>query len=204
MCKLCPEWGVIIVEATQELFTPTEAAALTGVEVTVVRKEIEKRVIRPKRVARQHPHVRVALADLFYLQVLRDFDLELPARVRMRIRNAIAHHWGLADRPGELVISGLLTLKIGEAESVVLALLQRFDDWRKRLVQDPGILGGEAVFPGSRLAVRHVGGVLERGEAPKSIREDYPYLTDEDLEFARLYVKAYPNVGRPKSRQAAA
>ena len=62
-------------------------------------------------------------------------------------------------------------------------------------------MGGETVFPGSRLTVRHIGAMLERGESPEIIREDYPYLSEEDLKFAHLYVKAYPNLGRPKKHE---
>lgn len=36
------------------------------------------------------------------------------------------------------------------------------------------------------------------GTSPKEVREDYPYLDDEDLEFATLYAVAYPRVGRPR------
>jgi uncharacterized protein (DUF433 family) len=189
-------------EPARNLFTPTEAAALTGVPVKLVRKEIEKKVIRPKRVGRKPKRVELELWDLFYLRVLSGLDLELPARVRTRLRDLIAHHCALKNRPPELVVSGLLTLNIGEAELSVLDVLRRFVAWRGRLVQDPSILGGEVVFPSSRLSVRHIGAVLERGESPEVVKEDYPYLRDEDLELARLYVKAYPHVGRPP--QAAA
>ncbi len=190
-------------EPARNRFTPTEAAALTGVPVKLVRKEIEKKVIRPKRMPRKPRRVELELSDLFYLRVLGELDLELPARVRMRLRNSIVHHCSLEVRPRELVVSGLLTLKIGEAESAVLELLRRFATWRERLVSDPNILGGELVFPSSRLSVQHVGEILERGESPEALKEDYPYLTNEDLELARLFAKAYPHVGRPRARQAA-
>jgi uncharacterized protein (DUF433 family) len=55
---------------------------------------------------------------------------------------------------------------------------------------NPEIMGGEPVFPGSRLTVRRMGGLLERGEAPHVILDDYSKLTREDLELARLYVKS--------------
>jgi uncharacterized protein (DUF433 family) len=45
--------------------------------------------------------------------------------------------------------------------------------------------------------------MLERGEAPETIVDDYPYLTAEDLELARLYVRAYPRVGRPRTAATA-
>jgi len=44
-----------------------------------------------------------------------------------------------------------------------------------------------------------VGGMLERGVAAQEILEDYPYLEAQDLEFARLHVRAYPRIGRPGS-----
>lgn len=35
-------------------------------------------------------------------------------------------------------------------------------------------------------------------------RVAYPYLKDEDIEFAPVYARAYPRMGRPRERQAAA
>ena len=64
-----------------------------------------------------------------------------------------------------------------------------FKKWRNNLVTDPNILGGETVFPNSRLSVSHIGRLLERGELKEIILEDYPYLSQTDLEFASIYVK---------------
>jgi uncharacterized protein (DUF433 family) len=77
-------------------------------------------------------------------------------------------------------------------------LIDRFEAWKAHLVSNPSILGGEVTFPDSRLSVQRIGGSLERGETLEVLREDYPYLTDEDFNFARIYVKAYPIQGRPK------
>jgi uncharacterized protein (DUF433 family) len=33
------------------------------------------------------------------------------------------------------------------------------------------------------------------------IREDYPYLKEQDIEFAKLYAQAYPKRGRPRERK---
>jgi uncharacterized protein (DUF433 family) len=56
------------------------------------------------------------------------------------------------------------------------------------------------VFPKSRLAVRHVGGMLLRGASVDEVREDYPNLKDEDIEFSTIFMRAYPRVGRPRER----
>lgn len=66
-----------------------------------------------------------------------------------------------------------------------------FVRWQASLTSDRNIMGGEAVFPDSRLSVRHIGGMLERGERSAVILEDYPYLSERDLIFAHLYVKVY-------------
>jgi uncharacterized protein (DUF433 family) len=80
----------------------------------------------------------------------------------------------------------------------MVSIISRFEAWKARLVSNPNILGGEVVFPGSRLSVKRIAGCLERGETLEVLREDYPYLTDEDFDFSQIYVKAYPIQGRPK------
>jgi uncharacterized protein (DUF433 family) len=77
-------------------------------------------------------------------------------------------------------------------------LIDRFETWKAKLGNNPNILGGETVFPGSRLSVQRIGGSLERGETLEVLQEDYPYLTDEDFDFSRIFVKAYLTQGRPK------
>lgn len=50
------------------------------------------------------------------------------------------------------------------------------------------VMGGERVFKGTRLPVEHVRKMLERGETEANILEDYPYLTQEHLDWARTYM----------------
>jgi uncharacterized protein (DUF433 family) len=62
-----------------------------------------------------------------------------------------------------------------------------FDHWRNALVTRDDILGGEPVFPNSRLAVRHVGEMARRGASVEEIVADYPYLSRKDVEFAMRF-----------------
>ena len=74
--------------------------------------------------------------------------------------------------------------------------------WRRgEVVTRDDILGGEPVFPGSRLAIRHIGQMVLRGAAVKEILEDYPYLDEQDIEFAKQFVAEYPRVGHPRVRE---
>jgi uncharacterized protein (DUF433 family) len=68
-----------------------------------------------------------------------------------------------------------------------------------RIVSDKKILAGEPVFRGTRLSVRHVGGMRLNGEPTERILEDYPDLSAEDVEFAALYTAANPGPGRART-----
>jgi uncharacterized protein (DUF433 family) len=103
-----------------------------------------------------------------------------------------------AQQLSTLEFGKFFTLKVGAIGEELQILVDRFEAWKSGLVSNPEILGGEVVFPNSRLSVQRIGGSLERGETLAVLREDYPYLTDEDFDFARIYVKAYPKQGRPK------
>jgi uncharacterized protein (DUF433 family) len=80
--------------------------------------------------------------------------------------------------------------KLEEIVEAVTKTLERFEAWKAKLDKDDTILGGEPVFPKSRLAVRKVGGMLLRGASVDEVKEDYPFLRDEDLELAKLFTLA--------------
>lgn len=62
-----------------------------------------------------------------------------------------------------------------------------FENWKKRrIISDPRILGGQPVFNGTRLSVSLISGRLNHG-LEQEVREDYEYLNDEDIKFARQY-----------------
>jgi uncharacterized protein (DUF433 family) len=105
--------------------------------------------------------------------------------------------------PDTVRVSDLMTLHVGPVVQEITALAEQFDEWKNRLVTRNDILGGEPVFPGSRLAVRHVGLMAERDESTKNILEDYPYIPERDVAFARLFARAYPRVGRPHATRQA-
>ena len=172
-----------------EAFTPMEAAALLDLPERQVRKEVEHGLFSAK----------LSLQALVYLGALRGLGLDLGVEDRRKLFEIVARQVGSkTDAPDMTTFSPIVMLRLGPVVREVRERVETFTRWKRKLVTDDEILGGEPVFPRSRLAVRQVGGLLERGASPESIREDYPYLGDEDLEFARLFVKAYPRIGRPR------
>jgi uncharacterized protein (DUF433 family) len=180
-------------------FTTTEAAALVDLPERQIRKEFEHGLLSSKA------KPRLSFSSLVYLLTLKQIGLELGVADRKRllkaVRNALAH----GAQPEEVPLTTVLTLQIGTVVRDVESKVKAFETWKAKLVCDEAVLGGEPVFPRSRLAVRHVGAIAERGEPVERILEDYPYVTERDVEFARTFARAYPRAGRPREpRQATA
>ena len=57
----------------------------------------------------------------------------------------------------------------------------------KRIILDPGILGGKPVIEGTRLSVEHILGLLARNMSHQEIVEAYPVLTVEDVNGVLEY-----------------
>ncbi|EGJ29283.1 MULTISPECIES: DUF433 domain-containing protein [Moorena] len=103
-------------------------------------------------------------------------------------KNGLLNHWQLwrsllETQPKEIYNLCLLAL--------IEKLIEKFAIWVNSLVRDPNIMGGELIFPKSRLSVCRIAGRLNRGESPELIIEDYPYLSPIDLAFAQLYMEIY-------------
>ena len=61
-----------------------------------------------------------------------------------------------------------------------------------RLVSRPDAVGGDLVFEGTRIPVRHIGLLAKKGVPLAEILEDYPAISAGDVAFAREFVDAEP------------
>jgi uncharacterized protein (DUF433 family) len=179
-----------------QTLTATEVAALSGVDEGRVRKDVENGIFaRPS----------FTFADLVYFAVLAVLGVQLGVEDRRKLHVLIAAAMVARRRPPRVEISPVLEVRLDRVAKDAQGKLDRFESWKKkRVVTDETILGGEPTFPESRLAVRHIGGMLLRGASVEEIREDYPYLENQDIEFATIFTRAYPRMGRPRDPQAPA
>lgn len=171
----------------ETIFTPSEAAAFVQLPAKQVYSELEYRVIPSVPNSPSLP-----FAALIYLRALKEVNFTFSVDYRSLLYQRLVE--ALEQRMSSLEIGQFFTLHLDAIAIELSDIITRFKDWEKRLVTDSNIMGGETVFPNSRLTVRRVGAMLERGESSEVIGEDYPYLSQEDLEFAQIYVKAYPSV----------
>ena len=97
-------------------------------------------------------------------------------------------------------IDSYLTIDIGKVCRDVNPRICAYAKGLGRIEKRDEILGGTAVFRGSRISVLHIGKMAERKGSVIEIMEDYD-LTKTDVEFAELYYRARPLAGRRRGRQ---
>ena len=61
-----------------------------------------------------------------------------------------------------------------------------------RVTSRPDVVGGDLVFEGTRIPVRHIGLLARKGVSVAEILEDYPALSESDVAFARRFVDSEP------------
>ncbi|MFZ2630643.1 MAG: DUF433 domain-containing protein [Desulfosalsimonadaceae bacterium] len=57
----------------------------------------------------------------------------------------------------------------------------------QRIVINPNIMSGKPVIKGTRLTVEFVVEKLAYGATFEDLKQDYPFLTDEDIRSSLLY-----------------
>ncbi len=178
--------------------TTNEVAALVGLDENRVRKEVEHGL------AGTGSPPRFSFTDAVYFGALAALGLHLVVDDRRKLHEVIARAMKGKKPPARIEVSPVLDLKLARVAEDIGDRLEHFKAWKTKLVTSDDILGGEPVFPKSRLAVRNIGEQVIKGIPVAELREDYPYLKERDIEFAKLYTLAYPKMGRPRGRQAPA
>jgi uncharacterized protein (DUF433 family) len=179
--------------------TSKEVVALFELDEKRVRKDVEYGVLAAGKGA-----PRFALAEVVYLYTLDRLPFDLGVGDRKKLYRLIADALGEAKRPKTIELGEHVEVKLASAVEATEDRIERFEKWKQKLVTRADIVGGETVFPNSRIAVRQIGEIATRGASVKEILEDYPSIDEQDVELAKKYVMAYPRVGRPRVRQIAA
>ena len=60
----------------------------------------------------------------------------------------------------------------------------------RRIISDPGVLGGKPVVEGTRMSVEQILGLLAKGMTVEGVCEAYPILAPEDVRAALAWAQA--------------
>jgi uncharacterized protein (DUF433 family) len=180
------------------LYTPTEAAAVSGVGVKAVNNAIDKRIVKivvakPSKGGKRLPR-KLAESDLLRLKLWYEVGDTLTKERRLRLfRDIAAQPNAKQVRADDFVI-----IDVAEARKQISDRVRELEAANAAVVQDDAILGGEPVFKGTRIPVRLIASMLADGVGEDEILSGYPKLDSGLLLLARLWVAAHPRRGRPK------
>lgn len=181
------------------LYTPREAAAVSGVGVKAVNNAIDKQIIRPARPSRMAGGKAAMRAltvdDLLRLKLWYEVGDILSQERRERLFDAIR------TRPTakRVKADNLLIIDVAEARKEIAAGTRDLDAAEAMVVRDKAVMGGEPVFKGTRIPVRLIATMLADDVDEAEILDGYPKLDRRMLALAKIWVAAHPRRGRPKS-----
>jgi len=162
------------------LFTPTEAAVLTGLPLKAVNNAIDKKTISavPGEEGGRLLDAR-ALVSLVLERRLAD-------RVAPELRRQVFEALAGSQRNVVSLEGGLVKIDLREPRRELAASMRDLLRARRLVVSDPEILGGDPVFRGTRVPVRLIAELVAQGSKPAELIESYPRLTAEMIRLAPI------------------
>jgi uncharacterized protein (DUF433 family) len=179
----------------ETLFTPTEAAVLTGLPLKAVNNAIDKKTI--SAVPGEEGGRLLDARALMSLSIERRLsDRIATPELRRKVYDA------LAGSPRNVVSleGGLLKIDLREPRRALAASLRDLRRARRLVVSDPEILGGDPVFRGTRVPVHLIAELVAQGSTPAELIDSYPRISAEMIRLAPVYAAAYPLRGRPRKQ----
>ena len=181
----------------EALFTPTEAAVLTRLSVKAVNNAIDRKTIRT--VPGRRAGLTTRLLDHAALMSLA-LERRLADRFAPELRRAVFDALATAPRKSVSLDGGFLTIDLREPRRELATSMRELRRARELVVSDPGIMGGDPVFRGTRVPVHLIATLLGQGSTEADVLEGYPRLTAEMVRLAPIYAAAYPLRGRPRAQ----
>jgi len=168
--------------------TPNEAAVVLGVEPKAVHRAIDSGVLD-----RNGPRRLLSPRDLIALKA----DTSLSPLVPLETRKRIVRKLRRASTVAWLYEGEFLAIDVRRLRATVARSMADLRALQKLVISDPGIMGGEPVFRGTRIPVSLIAMMVEDGVDMRQILEGYPSLSERQIRMAPLWVKTYPRRGRP-------
>lgn len=181
------------------LYTPTEAAIVSGVAIKAVHNAIDKRIIKaaakPSRGGRRSTKRALTADDVLRLKLWYKVGDVLSQERRKRLFRAIS------EQPSASTVKAddLLIIDVAEARKQIADKTRDLEAAEAMVMVGKDIMGGQPVFKGTRIPVRLISAMLADGADEDEILEGYPKLNRRQLTLAQIWTAAHPRRGRPKS-----
>jgi uncharacterized protein (DUF433 family) len=177
------------------MFTPAEAAVLTHLSLKAVHNAIDR-----KTVTASTDNAEGYGARLLGVRALMSLALErrLADRFMPEARRELFEALDRGSRQTVSLDGGFLQVDLRESRRELARSIRQLRRAKQLVISDPGIMGGDPVFRGTRVPVHAIAAQRAQNESEADILESYPRLTLEMVQLAPLYAAAYPLRGRPR------
>ena len=176
-------------------YTPQEAAAIAGVRLGRIQNAITNRQLG-RTFSRGGGRRKIdlpAVLTFALLDRLRNVHVE-PKTLYDAFRKS-----GVPKKP--IAVTEGVTIDAPHLLESVIKNIVAYNAARKRIVADPGVMGGLPIIKGTRVPARSLHARVKGGDTVESILKEYPYLDREAIDSAVLFVEANPTRGRPQRRK---
>ena len=177
-----------------ELLTPAQAGAVLSLPVSTVNRLIDERLPRAA-VCRRRGRRYLTEVGLVCAVLDRELARDTSVALRKRLYREIVRQPTRTD----FRLTAVLSADISEVRRRLRDEVGRYRRAMDLIGEDPDIQGGVACFRGTRLPVRQIADLLAQGTPIEELYEDYPSLTPERVEAARVFARAHPRRGRPRA-----
>jgi uncharacterized protein (DUF433 family) len=178
-------------------FSIKEAAVLARTTEKAIRNDIQRDVISPLRKDRK---IALRASTVYYLRLINEIPVSLNHEFRAGLYTILTRGnvkpkgWRVA---GDDISFSDVTLNTAKIHADFERDLEVYKKGLENIASHNAVLGGEPVFAGTRISVRHIGRMADRDVPIEEIQADYPSLTADDIRFAQLYSRMKPGPGRP-------
>src|SRR6516165_3302742 len=145
-------------QAHETLFTPTEAAVLTGLSLKAVNNAIDKKTV--SAVPGEEGARLLDARALVSLSIERRLSARIATpELRRKVFDA------LAEAPRDVVSleDGLIKIDLRQPRREIAASMRDLRRARRMVLTDPEILGGDPVFRGTRVPVHLIAQLVAQG-----------------------------------------
>lgn len=179
--------------AVPRTLSANEAACVTGVPLRQVHRIIDAGLLGNAAAKRERSRT-VDCDGLVSLKLAHETTAIFTVDGRRRlVRYLLAHPEAESARVRDVSVD------VRSIKDEVREGLSRLAWARETIVVDDAVLSGTPCIQGTRIPAHDISEMLANGDSIGAILDAWPVLTEEQIEAAALYARAYPRRGRPRN-----
>ena len=180
------------IDATLGTLSANEASCVTGVPLKQVHRIIDIGLLG--RAAEKDRGSRTVFHDgLVCIRLAHETTDVLTLDGRRRLVRYL-----LNNPEAKAAHDSNLSVDVRSMKDEVRRGLSRLARARRAITSDDAVLGGAPCIKGTRIPAHDIAEILANGDSVDRVIEAYPVLTEDQIEAASLYARAYPRRGRPR------